>query len=108
MHRKLTRKTLGIQRWLYGAHPPLDRPRRYGPRVMYGLRNPDGRLWLVVDTEGVPMLLEQWDLGDSQLVRRDGAYEPWEPVGSYELRALRRIAERERQRRQLRLVEDQE
>lgn len=75
---------------------------------MYGLRNPDGRLWLVADSSGISVVLDQWDLGDSQLVRRDGVYEPWSPIGQHELRALRRIAERERQRRQLRLVEEQE
>ena len=71
---------------------------------MYALRRPDGPIWLVVDTHGVSVLLDQWDLGDSQLLRRDGVYEPWEPVGTYELRALRRVAERERQERQLRLI----
>lgn len=75
---------------------------------MYALRRPNGPIWLVVDGRGVSVALEQWDLGDSQLLRRNSMHDPWVPVGQHELRAMRRLAERERSERQLQLVEEQE
>lgn len=73
--------------------------------MMWALRTPEGRLFLVSDDLGVDLVLDEWDRSDAQLLARDGVYDEWRPADTAAVRRARESARRARLLRSLRQID---
>lgn len=79
--------------------PQVKFPWQY-PGVIWGIRSPEGRLYLVADDMAADVIEDEWARADSQLVVRQDVYAEWRPARWAEQRLLRARAQRARRGRQ--------
>jgi hypothetical protein len=68
--------------------------------MFWGLKSPQGFLFLVGDDMATPTVLEAWETYDSQLVCKVAWASPWSPAGPGQQELLRATAKQWRERLQ--------